>query len=118
MWCVRKPWWMDRAQRWRWRHWHLWVGGGFDANDTLQVCEYAVRRLRPLTREVFLRHRVDAQDYRTIAQHLRISVREVERRMVCAICKYCQTVALIKLVRPQCSPQDRAAKPHVAETQR
>lgn len=118
MWQLRRPWWMHRAQRWRWRHWRLWLGGRFDANEALQVCEYAILRLRPLTREVFLRHRLDDQDYATIARHLSISVLEIERRLARAVYSYCQTIALIERVRPKCSPRGRAAMSHVAETQR
>lgn len=108
----RKPWWLLGAQRWRWRHWGLWSGGAFDANQALQVCEYAVLRLRPRTREVFLRHRLDDQDYPTIARELCISVPEVERCLARAISSYCQIIDLIERARPKRFSDHRTAPSH------
>lgn len=109
----RSPWWIDGAQRWRWRHWCLWSGGAFDANQALQVCEYAALRLRPLTREVFLRHRLDDQDYPTIARELGISVPEVERRLARAISRYCQIIDLIECAQPKRSSDHRTVESHM-----
>lgn len=109
----RSLWWMDGAQRWRWRHWRLWRGAAFDDNQALEVCEYAALRLGPLTREVFLRHRLDDQDYPTIARELGISVLQVEKRLAHAISGYCQTLDLIARAKPKRASDHRTAGSHV-----
>jgi RNA polymerase sigma-70 factor (ECF subfamily) len=53
--------------------------------ELLRRIEAIVSSFEPLTREVFLAHRLDALPYDRIAQALNISIAEVESRIADAI---------------------------------
>ncbi|MEH0196313.1 RNA polymerase sigma factor [Caulobacter sp. CCNWLY153] len=56
-----------------------------EARQLLERHEAAVLKLKPKTREVYLRHRVDGQTYPQIAAALGIGVSAVEKHMMKAI---------------------------------
>ncbi|PZR35491.1 RNA polymerase sigma factor [Caulobacter segnis] len=56
-----------------------------EARQLLERHEAAVLKLKPKTREVYLRHRLDGQSYAEIAQALGIGVSAVEKHMMKAI---------------------------------
>lgn len=56
-----------------------------EARQLLARHEAAVLKLRPKTREVYLRHRIDGQTYAEIAAALGIGVSAVEKHMMKAI---------------------------------
>ena len=95
-----KYWQLDPIQWWRWRHPHLWAGGGFDPHNSQEVIHYAVMRLRGDTRDVFMLKRFRALDYAQIGRHLTLTVQEVESHMAIAICQIDTIVCLIERTRP------------------
>lgn len=56
-----------------------------EARDRLVRIEHALRRLKPLTRNVFLARRLDGYSYAEIAEQTGLSVRGVEKQMSRAI---------------------------------
>lgn len=58
-----------------------------EARDTLRRVEQATLRLRPLTREIFMAHRLDGYSYQEIAERTGLSVKGVEKHMSRAIAK-------------------------------
>lgn len=56
-----------------------------EARDLLARLETAMLRLRPLTREIFMAHRLDGYTYREIAARTGLSVKRVEKHMGRAI---------------------------------
>lgn len=58
-----------------------------EARDTLRRLEEATLRLRPLTREIFMAHRLDGYSYQEIAERTGLSVKGVEKHMSRAIAK-------------------------------
>jgi RNA polymerase sigma-70 factor (ECF subfamily) len=56
-----------------------------EARDLLERLEAAMLRLRPLTREIFLAHRLDGYTYREIAERTGLSLKRVEKHMSRAI---------------------------------
>jgi len=56
-----------------------------EARQLLERHEAAVLKLRPKTREVYLRHRLDGQSYAEIAAALGVGVSAVEKHMMKAI---------------------------------
>jgi RNA polymerase sigma factor (sigma-70 family) len=56
-----------------------------ETRDMLKRLEAAMLRLKPLTREVFLAHRIDGYTYSEIAQRTGLSARQVERHISKAI---------------------------------
>lgn len=56
-----------------------------EARDTLRRVEQATLRLRPLTREIFMAHRLDGYSYQEIAERTGLSVKGVEKHMSRAI---------------------------------
>lgn len=56
-----------------------------EARDLLDRLETAMLRLRPLTREIFMAHRLDGYTYREIAARTGLSVKRVEKHMSRAI---------------------------------
>ena len=56
-----------------------------EARDMLRRLEAAVQQLKPLTREIFLAHRLDGYTYAEIAQRTGLSVKGVEKQMSRAI---------------------------------
>lgn len=56
-----------------------------EARDMLRRLETAMHKLKPMTREVFLAHRIDGYTYDEIAHRTGLSVKAVERRMAQAI---------------------------------
>lgn len=56
-----------------------------DARDRLRRIEGAIAKLKPLTREIFLAHRVDGYSYGEIASRTGLSLRGVEKQMRTAI---------------------------------
>jgi RNA polymerase sigma-70 factor (ECF subfamily) len=56
-----------------------------EARDMLERLETAMLRLRPLTREIFMAHRLDGYTYREIAERTGLSLKRVEKHMSRAI---------------------------------
>jgi RNA polymerase sigma-70 factor (ECF subfamily) len=56
-----------------------------EARDMLERLETAMLRLRPLTREIFMAHRLDGYTYREIAERTGLNVKRVEKHMSRAI---------------------------------
>ena len=56
-----------------------------EARQLLERHEAAVLKLRPKTREIYLRHRIDGQTYAEIAAALGLGVSAVEKHMMKAI---------------------------------
>lgn len=56
-----------------------------EARDMLRRLEAAVQQLKPLTREIFLAHRLDGYTYAEIARRTGLSVKGVEKQMSRAI---------------------------------
>lgn len=56
-----------------------------EARDMLRRFEAAVQQLKPLTREIFLAHRLDGYTYAEIARQTGLSVKGVEKQMSRAI---------------------------------
>lgn len=56
-----------------------------EARDVLERLEAAMLRLRPLTREIFMAHRLDGYTYREIAERTGLSLKRVEKHMSRAI---------------------------------
>jgi len=56
-----------------------------EARDVIERLETAMLRLRPLTREIFMAHRLDGYTYREIAERTGLSVKRVEKHMSRAI---------------------------------
>lgn len=56
-----------------------------EARDVIERLETAMLRLRPLTREIFMAHRLDGYTYREIAAHTGLSIKRVEKHMSRAI---------------------------------
>lgn len=52
-----------------------------EARDRLMRIETAVRRLKPLTRQIFLARRIDGYSYEEIARRTGLSVKGVEKQM-------------------------------------
>lgn len=77
-------------------HLQLWDGeedllpvtdaiAGLEARDMLKRLEQAMTRLKPLTREIFMAHRLDGYTYAEIAARTGLSVKGVEKQMSRAI---------------------------------
>lgn len=73
----------------RWRFWRR----APRISPELARMERTVLQMDPVTREVFLLHRLDSLGYREIGERLAIDVPEVERRMADAMCCLMQTSA-------------------------
>jgi RNA polymerase sigma-70 factor (ECF subfamily) len=58
-----------------------------EERDMLERLETAMLRLRPLTREIFMAHRLDGYTYREIAERTGLSVKRVEKHMSRAIAR-------------------------------
>lgn len=58
---------------------------GLEARDMLKRLEHAMTRLKPLTREIFMAHRLDGYTYLEIAARTGLSVKGVEKQMSRAI---------------------------------
>lgn len=56
-----------------------------EARDVLDRLETAMLRLRPMTREIFMAHRLDGYTYREIAERTGLSLKRVEKHMSRAI---------------------------------
>jgi RNA polymerase sigma-70 factor (ECF subfamily) len=56
-----------------------------EARDMLNRIEQAIQKLKPITREIFLAHRLDGYSYSEIAQRTGLSVKGVEKHMSRAI---------------------------------
>lgn len=56
-----------------------------EARDMLNRIEQAVQALKPVTREIFLAHRLDGYSYNEIAERTGLSVKTVEKHMSRAI---------------------------------
>ena len=59
--------------------------GALEAKDTLRRLEAIMARLKPITREIFLAHRLDGYTYAEIAARTGLSVKTVEKHMSRAI---------------------------------
>jgi len=109
VWDCRRPWLLDRTQRWRWRYWRLWGGPCFDPSDPRQTYAYAFRRLSKMERAVFTLSRFQALEYPDIARKLGISTAAVEWRLVGALCKMSRILDLIDQTRPVPADAPRAS---------
>ena len=58
-----------------------------ESRDTLRRLEFAVGKLKPKTREIFLAHRLHGFSYAEIAERTGLSVKGVEKQMSKAIAK-------------------------------
>ena len=58
-----------------------------ESRDTLRRLEYALGKLKPKTREIFLAHRLHGFTYAQIAERTGLSVKGVEKQMSKAIAK-------------------------------
>ena len=58
-----------------------------ESRDTLRRLEFAIAKLKPKTRKIFLAHRLDGLSYSEIAQVTGLSVKGVEKQMSKAIAK-------------------------------
>lgn len=56
-----------------------------EARDMLNRIEQTIQKLKPITREIFLAHRLDGYSYAEIAQRTGLSVKGVEKHMSRAI---------------------------------
>lgn len=56
-----------------------------EARDVLDRLETAMLRLRPMTRQIFMAHRLDGYTYREIAERTGLSLKRVEKHMSRAI---------------------------------
>lgn len=73
----------------RWRFWRR----AARISPELARMERTVLQMDPVTREVFLLHRLDSLDYREISERLAINLPQVERRMAEAMCHLMQADA-------------------------
>jgi DNA-directed RNA polymerase specialized sigma24 family protein len=102
---VRRPWLLDRSQRWRLRYRRLWPGPGFDREDPSQTYRYALQRLSKTERAVFLLSRFSAMDYADIARTLGLSPAVAEWRLVGALYKMTCMLDLIDRARSRQSEE-------------
>jgi DNA-directed RNA polymerase specialized sigma24 family protein len=65
---------------------------GLEARQLLQRHEAAVLKLKPKTREIYLRHRLEGQSYAEIAAAFGIGVSAVEKHMMNAIAQVDRTL--------------------------
>lgn len=100
----RAPWPLVVSQWWRWRHPRLWRGRTFDPHNSQQVMSYAVLRLRPETRDVFLLNHIKALDYTLIARHFGLSTADIQAHLADALFEISRAVELIERVRPLPKP--------------
>lgn len=63
-----------------------------EARDMLRRLEAAVQQLKPLTREIYLAHRLDGYTYAEIAARTGLSVKGVEKQMSRAIAQVDRTL--------------------------
>ena len=70
----------------KWRFWRR----APRLSPELARIELTVGRMDPMTRDVFLMHRLDSLGYAEIAQRLEIDVAEVERHMASAMSQLVQ----------------------------
>ena len=64
-----------------------------EARDMLCRIEQSIQKLKPLTRQIFLAHRLDGYSYGEIAQQTGLSVKGVEKHMSRAIAHIDRTLA-------------------------
>lgn len=64
-----------------------------EARDMLNRIEEAIRKLKPLTQQIFLAHRLDGYSYAEIAERTGLSVKGVEKHMSRAIAHIDRTLA-------------------------
>ena len=64
-----------------------------EARDMLNRIEQSIQKLKPLTRQIFLAHRLDGYSYAEIAQRTGLSVKGVEKHMSRAIAHIDRTLA-------------------------
>jgi len=64
-----------------------------EARDMLNRIEQSIQRLKPLTREIFLAHRLDGFSYAEIARRTGLSVKGVEKHMSRAIAHLDRTLS-------------------------
>lgn len=58
-----------------------------ESRDTLRRLEFAISKLKPKTRAIFLAHRLDGLSYNEIAELTGLSVKGIEKQMSKAIAK-------------------------------
>jgi len=64
-----------------------------EARDMLNRIEHAIQKLKPITREIFLAHRLDGYSYAEIADQTGLSVKGVEKHMSRAIAHIDRTLS-------------------------
>jgi RNA polymerase sigma-70 factor (ECF subfamily) len=64
-----------------------------EARDMLERIEWSIGKLKPITRQIFLAHRLDGYSYAEIAERTGLSVKGVEKHMSRAIAHIDRTLA-------------------------
>lgn len=64
-----------------------------EARDMLNRIEHTIEKLKPITREIFLAHRLDGYSYAEIAERTGLSVKGVEKHMSRAIAHIDRTLS-------------------------